>query len=434
MGAFPEDYRIPVSELIRLWVAEGFLKQPNGSSKSLEEAAEEYLEDLVRRHLILVTDRKFNGKIKSCSLHDMVRETCKRLLEEEKFLRHVTDKVLRNTMNPLSKRSVLRLDENIEGPFEHFRLLRVLHVPKFHHRVSLLPWKMPKLPKLFHLRYLAFTCYRIPPAISDFLNLQTLVIVSHAKLPSSIWKMQQLRHLLFRSHLPHPEGATSALENLQTLKEVRRFENNDTSVLEMIPNLRKLGLYYEPDDILHPVGCLTYNLVHFRLLEKLKIRCVGYMPSLLTASNSVPSSLKKCTFDNCKLSKAFMAAICSLPNLQVLKLMSCSLGLTSWVILGDEFPQLEFLLIDNTEFNILLTEDSSVLPRLKCLRLHNCSCLKQISDDIGEIPTLELIEVSYCAVAVYDWARRVQEDQQSMGNDALRVRCIRGRRSASHPG
>ncbi|KAK4410779.1 4-coumarate--CoA ligase-like 9 [Sesamum angolense] len=47
MGGFPEDYNIPVSKLTKLWVAEGFLK-PNGS-KSLDELAEEYLEDLVKK-------------------------------------------------------------------------------------------------------------------------------------------------------------------------------------------------------------------------------------------------------------------------------------------------------------------------------------------------------------------------------------------------
>ncbi|XP_057802858.1 putative late blight resistance protein homolog R1B-17 [Salvia miltiorrhiza] len=47
MGGFPEDHQIRVSELIKLWVAEGFL-HPNGS-KSLEDEAEDCLEDLVDR-------------------------------------------------------------------------------------------------------------------------------------------------------------------------------------------------------------------------------------------------------------------------------------------------------------------------------------------------------------------------------------------------
>ncbi|XP_022865474.1 putative disease resistance RPP13-like protein 3, partial [Olea europaea var. sylvestris] len=54
MGVFPEDYVIRVSHLIRLWVAEGFLR-PN-THKSLEEVAKEYLEELIDRNLIMVRD------------------------------------------------------------------------------------------------------------------------------------------------------------------------------------------------------------------------------------------------------------------------------------------------------------------------------------------------------------------------------------------
>ncbi|KAG8380359.1 hypothetical protein BUALT_Bualt06G0007300 [Buddleja alternifolia] len=72
MGGFPEDYEIYVSRLIKLWTAEGFIKPTR--SKSYEESAEDYLEDLVKRSLILVTERKSNGKIKSCNVHDLVRD------------------------------------------------------------------------------------------------------------------------------------------------------------------------------------------------------------------------------------------------------------------------------------------------------------------------------------------------------------------------
>ncbi|KAL8544417.1 hypothetical protein ACS0TY_004823 [Phlomoides rotata] len=84
-GGFPEDHNIHVWRLIRLWVAEGFLKHQN-RCKSLEEKAEEYLEDLVKRSLVLITSRKSDGKIKSCSLHDLVRDMCIRKAEEEKFV------------------------------------------------------------------------------------------------------------------------------------------------------------------------------------------------------------------------------------------------------------------------------------------------------------------------------------------------------------
>ncbi|KAK4433095.1 Disease resistance protein RPP13 [Sesamum alatum] len=91
MGGFPEDYEIHVSKLVvKLWVAEGFLKP--SVSKSFEERAEECLEDLVKRSVVLVTRRKSDGKIKSCNVHDVVRDLCIRKAWEEKFLLNALDR------------------------------------------------------------------------------------------------------------------------------------------------------------------------------------------------------------------------------------------------------------------------------------------------------------------------------------------------------
>ncbi|KAK4402472.1 putative disease resistance protein [Sesamum angolense] len=64
MGVFPEDHEIFVSQLIKLWIAEGFIKPL--IPKSLEEVAEDYLKDLIGRSLIQVGKRTHNGEIKTC--------------------------------------------------------------------------------------------------------------------------------------------------------------------------------------------------------------------------------------------------------------------------------------------------------------------------------------------------------------------------------
>ncbi|KAK4394671.1 putative late blight resistance proteinR1C-3 [Sesamum angolense] len=55
MRIFPEDDEIKVSKLIKLWVAEGFLKPIR--AKTLEEVAEEYLRNLIDMNLILVASQ-----------------------------------------------------------------------------------------------------------------------------------------------------------------------------------------------------------------------------------------------------------------------------------------------------------------------------------------------------------------------------------------
>jgi NB-ARC domain len=47
-AAFPEDHKIDVEELIRMWIAEGFI--PEEENKKLEQTAESFLKDLVQRY------------------------------------------------------------------------------------------------------------------------------------------------------------------------------------------------------------------------------------------------------------------------------------------------------------------------------------------------------------------------------------------------
>ncbi|KAL8529784.1 hypothetical protein ACS0TY_007007 [Phlomoides rotata] len=54
--------------MIKLWVAEGFLKS-NGT-QTLEEIAEDCLNDLIDRKLIIVCEHRPDGKIKSFRIHE----------------------------------------------------------------------------------------------------------------------------------------------------------------------------------------------------------------------------------------------------------------------------------------------------------------------------------------------------------------------------
>lgn len=83
MGVFPEDRVISAAFLIRLWIAEGFLKPKEG--KTLEEVGEGCLHDLIARNLILVKYSSSLRKIEGCAIHDVLRDLCLRLVEKENF-------------------------------------------------------------------------------------------------------------------------------------------------------------------------------------------------------------------------------------------------------------------------------------------------------------------------------------------------------------
>ncbi|KAL0402623.1 UNVERIFIED_CONTAM: putative late blight resistance proteinR1B-14 [Sesamum latifolium] len=164
-----------------------------------EEEAEEYLEDLVKRSLVLVTKRKPNGKIKICGIHDLIRDLCIRKAEEEKFLHRYVGEMLHENMKYQHRISIVHFNlnslHNMYGSTIHaiicfqcrdsapahsqycsflrnFRMLKILDVVNSA-RVHLLP----EVFELFHLRYLAVDySTQIPAAISNLQNLQTLIV------------------------------------------------------------------------------------------------------------------------------------------------------------------------------------------------------------------------------------------------------------------
>ncbi|KAK4433091.1 putative late blight resistance proteinR1B-16 [Sesamum alatum] len=451
MGGFPEDYEIHVWKLIKLWVAEGFIK-PSGS-KSFEEEAEEYLEDLVKRSLVLVTKRKTNGKIKICGVHDLVRDLCIRKAEEEKFLHRYIGKMLHENIKYQHRISLMHFDlnslENMYGStirtimcfncrntsptysefcsfMRNFRLLKILDVV-YSSTIHL----FPEVYELFHLRYLAVDYHtEIPASISNLRNLQTLILHQEKRfksygpwmirLPSEIWKISQLRHLVsfVFGRLPDPEEGTFPLENLQTLSEIRDFRCTE-KILKMLPNLKKLGVSYiigENDQDYH-----LDNLIHFRQLQKLKVKIYPSFLFRLKLNPVFPPSLKKLTLSGWHRPWEDMGIVGSLPNLEVLKLRDYAFRGYKWETSEEEFRCLKFLVIDKSDLQHWITE-SNHFPNLRCLVLYRCWCLNEIPYDFGEIPTLELIKVDDGNISVMDSARQIQEVQQSWGNDILQVR------------
>ncbi|KAK0602465.1 hypothetical protein LWI29_033657 [Acer saccharum] len=69
---FPEDYSIAQERLIRSWIAEGFIKERGG--KTLEDVAEDYLNELIGRNLVDVSKWDFDGRVKFCRVQNLIQE------------------------------------------------------------------------------------------------------------------------------------------------------------------------------------------------------------------------------------------------------------------------------------------------------------------------------------------------------------------------
>ncbi|KAL0284406.1 UNVERIFIED_CONTAM: putative late blight resistance proteinR1A-10 [Sesamum angustifolium] len=456
MAVFPEDYEIPVAKLIRLWAAEGFLK-PN-ASKSLEDLAEEYLDDLIERNLILVSKRSANGKIRTCNIHDLLRNLCLQNAQKENFLYVVKydNDVLQQGVNIsprrlsvhpdfLSIQSQILYESEIHNSSAHsllctgarliypsrvylgYKLLRVLDliIVRFFHFPA-------EITKLVYLRYLAFTYNEaLPPSIVELLNLQTLVYHNWTfgecpVFPVEIWMMPKLRHLCVTPcRLPVPPNVQMlVLGNLHTLSEARNLRCSD-DILKRIPNLKELGISY---DVSSMVGLSEYQLealVNLHQLETLKLSFKYYSHHASEFVNlpnfAFPEKLKRLTLAGCGIPWSCMTIVGALPNLEVLKLRKNACQGIKWEPVDGQFCQLKHLLLEEVDLVVWGAEEAH-FPLLQCLIIRSCYKLKEIPSGIGAIPTLELIELVDCHHSAVTSAEQIQEEQEAMGNEELRVK------------
>ncbi|KAI8003007.1 Disease resistance protein RPM1 [Camellia lanceoleosa] len=282
-GIMPEDYFIRCGRLIRLWIAEGFIEKQNG--KTLEEVAEEYLTELIHRRLVQVSTTKFDGRAKSCRVHDVVREIilslseefslCQILEKENSSFNDTTRRLsmhmrycnMEKVMESIGKSPVRSIFLFQEGELPkkpllgtiaaNFKLLKVLDL-----EVASLYQLHEEVGNLFLLRYLSIrrTYVKIiPKSIGKLHNLQTLDL-RHSlvrELPFDISRLRKLQHLLAHSLSYECEywvgfivgvkmqGGIGCLEELRNLWHVETNHDDGLSLikeLEKLRQLRKLGI------------------------------------------------------------------------------------------------------------------------------------------------------------------------------------------------
>ncbi|XP_049402995.1 putative late blight resistance protein homolog R1A-3 isoform X3 [Solanum stenotomum] len=201
MGVFAETCEIPVWKLIKLWIAEGFIKKVN--HKNLEDVAEENLRELVDRSLVLMGKHTSLGKIKTCKMHDLVRDMCLREAQYENFIHFKTRTKLQwedmNILRKLPNLEVLKLkhhafhgliwklsDEDEDG----FLKLKILLLESLY----LKQWEATSyhFPSLEHL--VLTDCRYLEQIPFDFAEIQTLQLIElHKCMRSVIVSAEQIQ-------------------------------------------------------------------------------------------------------------------------------------------------------------------------------------------------------------------------------------------------
>ncbi|XP_019149941.1 PREDICTED: putative late blight resistance protein homolog R1A-10 isoform X2 [Ipomoea nil] len=469
-GAFPEDYEIPVSKLIQLWMAEGFVKLIE--KKVLEDEAEDYLNHLIGSNLIMVSTRGYNGSVKTCRFHDLVGSFCLKKAKKDKFLMQTDseqtsphseltstyDRFCLHKRNDkdLSPDSALSLNPSLGtllcfsshnlGTFSifasdvdpstgswvasTFKLVKVLDLESIIVGKSFLSM----VEFLLCLRYLA-VCLKgwdsvSPPSLEHLHHLETFKVKSSVglHLPFMFWNLEGLRHLhidhycqrcLYRRNLilipPKPL-------NLQTLSIPVLFNSRrDEHLLRKLPHLRKLRCRF---------STAWYRNCHrfpeFGFLDQLESleawRISHHMNAAIPSAFDFPPSLKELTLRKFRLPWDSISVIAKLPRLESLELFSAFDG-EQWDVEEGNFRKLKFLRICESRI-VRWNATADSFPNLERLVLEKCRRLEEVPSEFQDSTTLEVIEIDQCNSSVARSVKKIQEDIKELGNEKLNVRVM----------
>ena len=417
-GMLPEDFSIKRTRIIRLWVAQGFVQEKRGLT--LEEAAEECLNGLIRRSLVQVDEASMKGIPKTCRVHDLVRDVILSRSEELSF-GHVSwnssalEGIARHMSiskggsdNPKGStrsqtRSVMvfcgaKLPKPIiDAIFEKCKLLTTLDFEKC--PIDEIP---KELGNLLHLKYLSLRDTRVshlPKSIGKLQNLEFLDLSysSVERLPVEVNRFPKLRYLLGRPKWAFGffvRGSLGQLELLQTLFLINAGDDHERKLINeigMLKQLRKLGIVNLKKENGRDLCIALENMPHLRTL------CVvasEFATLDLQPMSSAPLYLQSLILWG-QLER-LPEWISRLHNLAKLRLNDTKLMDCDSIKVLQALPNLRFLRFLRAYNGEKMHFEGGGFQKLKSLRLAGLTELNTIIIDQGANPLLEKLQIGFC--------------------------------------
>ncbi|XP_066389251.1 putative disease resistance RPP13-like protein 3 [Miscanthus floridulus] len=256
LSIFPEDFEIKRRRLVDRWIAEGLVTARG--RVTVEEVGESYFQQLISRSMILPARVNFEGVVKSCRVHDIVRDTIISISREENFVyltednvagvvvgekfRHVAyhDKSCTNVGVDWScVRSLTSFGERPMKPAPslcspELRMLRTLDLKDAQFKIA--QKDIDNIGLLRHLKYVNAqydgprfshsNIYALPRSIGKLQSLQFLDLSGSciSALPTEVTKLQSLRSLRCTKHIEFcdfdPRRPLRCMENVLRLAPI----------------------------------------------------------------------------------------------------------------------------------------------------------------------------------------------------------------------
>ncbi|KAK4425307.1 putative disease resistance protein [Sesamum alatum] len=261
-------------------MAEGMISlEDEGQGESLRDVAERYLFELASRCIVQVKmdETSIYKRFESCWLHDLIRDLCLSKGKEERFLGVIDRQMereekssIRNTsrlaihLNELDNdhnhnigenknlRSLIFLQKNRRNrnwhnciTFGMLKFLKVLVLESYEFENGKLPKGIEKLNLLKLLSIQNSIVKELPPSICKLPRVQSLNLQIrlqsglHIRLPNSIYKMRQLRHLIMYDRHESIAGGKLKLEGLNDLETLIGFDSSKDDITHLL-KLQKL--------------------------------------------------------------------------------------------------------------------------------------------------------------------------------------------------
>ncbi|XP_073098591.1 disease resistance protein RPM1-like [Elaeis guineensis] len=419
---FPKGHVIKRKSLIRLWVAEGFVRE--GAERTAEEAAEQCLNQLVSQSVLQVTERNEFGRVSRLRMHLLMRDLIVARSREENFHQiydTVAGGMLQNRVQSLSiigSRGDHQLNEKMPK-------LRSFHV----FSSVLAPSLLSNFRLLTVLNLYRAPIERLPSDVVDLFNLRYLCIrkTRVKELPVAIGKLRSLEYLdAWHTHVENLPWGITSLENLQHLM-AKKFEGKTSrytdstsgvQILDRVQNLKRLQTLkavVANEDMIKGLS----NLTHLRRLEIVEVRnmhCVKLAKSILKMKHlrhlvvkrkhwhetlqlgslePPPPLLQKLSLYGKLEGRVLPHWVNSLTNLTHLTLQSSGIGKNSLRSLS-LLPKLVYLVLLEVYDEQKLDFDAGWFHELRLLRLQDMGHLRSIEIKQGALVNLHELFLVRC--------------------------------------
>ncbi|XP_040959553.1 disease resistance protein RPM1 isoform X2 [Gossypium hirsutum] len=392
MGMFPEDYPISCKRLIRLWIAEGFVKGKH--NMTLEEVAMTYLSELINRSLVQVSVIDSIGNVRNCQLHDLMREVVVSKSKELSFIQTCPEN-LSNHYRVARHLSICNKSNNfpmVVGNYQTHSAIffDIEELPK---SFCFLQFTKSKLLKELDFEGAPLTY--IPEELGNLFNLKYLSIrdtkvkklprsIAYYKDKQSIYSINTRRGMKLYSNF----GSLESLEKLYEVDLEAYSGGNFFRELARLKRLRKLCITKLKSESVNALCDAIQQMIH---LQSLRISSIKEEELLHLHKMSSPPVFLRCLRLRGRLMK-LPGWIYELRNLTKLTLEWSRISDDSLQILG-VLPNLLFFWIFEGYSGAQLHFHKNHFKKLKDLRLCWLNDLKRLIIDEGSLTLVEHLEL-----------------------------------------